>query len=111
MPFPNPCVLIPGFLPPGFERGLGSRRGACALARLGVGAQLSGSKRGKLLRQAHGALFLLQPLFLMLSGQPGILSWPAVSSLAGGTGAMLAASAAVLSAPQQSGEEAEQLPA
>ncbi len=111
MPFPNPCVLIPGFLPSRDSIELGPQLEALSIDMLRVAAQLSGSKRETLLRQAHGALFLLQPLFLMLSGQPGILSWPAVSSLAGGTGAMLAASAAVLSAPQQSGEEAEQLPA
>lgn len=111
MPFPNPCVLIPGFLPSRDSIELGPQLEALSIDMLRVAAQLSGSKRETLLRQAHGALFLLQPLFLMLSGQPGILSWPAVSSLARGTGAMLAASAAVLSAPQQSGEEAEQLPA
>ncbi len=71
-------------------------------------SQLSGNKRAALLQQLHGALFLLQ-LLCPAFGLPARLCTPAVHSLARGVGAMLASSAAVLSAPRQAGEQAEQL--
>ncbi len=68
--------------------------------------QLVAGKRAALLEQQHAALVLLRALwpFGCSPREPPPLLRPAFASLARGTAAMLAASAAVLAAPQQPAE-------
>lgn len=90
---------------------LGPQLQALAPAMSAELAQVSGCKRAVLLQQQHGALLLLSALWPSASvpDQDILQLRIAFNSLAHGTSAVLAASAAALAAPRQPDEEPQQL--